>query len=101
MALLGKQCIIETHSEYLINRLRFRIASASPGASLGNLTKIYFVEKHGDTSTFNEVAVNEYGAIPRWPRGFFDESQNEAEQIIRAASQKRLQSVQTDVKRDN
>ena len=25
---LGKQCILETHSEYLINRIRFRIAAA-------------------------------------------------------------------------
>jgi len=99
MALLGKQCIIETHSEYLINRLRFRIACAPPGAPLGNLTKIYFVEKQNDSSTFTEISVNEYGAIPRWPRGFFDESQNEAEQIIQAASSKR-QAVLTRLAHD-
>lgn len=89
MSLLGKQCMIETHSEYLINRLRFRIACASPETPLGQLTKIYFVEKHNDASTFSEITVNEYGAIQRWPQGFFDESQNEAEQIIKAASRKR------------
>jgi predicted ATPase len=93
MSLLGKQCMIETHSEYLINRLRFRIACASPQASLSHLTKIYFVEKHDDSSTFSEITVNEYGAIQSWPRGFFDESQSEAEQIIRAASNKRQAAI--------
>ena len=28
MALCNKQCIVETHSEYFIDRLRFRIAAA-------------------------------------------------------------------------
>jgi predicted ATPase len=93
MAFVGKQCVIETHSEYLVNRLRFRIACAPAGAPLGSLTKIYFVEKHEDSSTYSEVVVNEYGAIQQWPRGFFDESQNEAEQIIRAASSKRQAKV--------
>jgi predicted ATPase len=91
MALLGKQCIIETHSEYLINRLRFRIASAPLDAPLSSSTKIYFVEKKSDTSTFKEIRVNEYGAIPDWPEGFFDQSQDEAEHILRAAATKRGQ----------
>jgi predicted ATPase len=50
------------------------------------------VEKKADTSTFREVLVNEYGAIPDWPEGFFDQSQDEAEQILRAASLKRQNS---------
>jgi predicted ATPase len=89
MALLGKQCVIETHSEYLINRLRFRIARAPQGHPTEGLTKIYFVEKKGDSSVVREVNVNEYGSIQSWPEGFFDQSQSEAEEIIRAASDKR------------
>ncbi len=90
LALVGKQCIIETHSEYLINRLRYRMASSPSNKPLNSLTKIYFVEKKGPNSAFREVGVNDYGAILDWPEGFFDESQNEAEQIIKAASKKRL-----------
>ena len=89
MALLGKQCVIETHSEYLINRLRFRIAAAPIDAPLSPSTKIYFVEKKADTSTFREVIVNDFGAIADWPEGFFDQSQDEAEHILRAASSKK------------
>jgi len=88
MALCSKQCIVETHSEYLIDRLRFRIASAE-GEFLTDNAKIYFVEKPGLNSTFREVKINEYGAIVDWPDGFFDQGQRQAEEILRAAALKR------------
>jgi predicted ATPase len=88
MSLLGKQCVLETHSEYLINRLRFRAAAASTN-EISNAIRMYFVEKPEDTSVFRPVAVNEFGAIPDWPEGFFDQSQSEAEAILRAATRKR------------
>lgn len=88
MALLGKQCIIETHSEYLINRLRFRVASA-PKEELSSLIKTYFVEKREGDSSFREVTINRFGAILDWPVGFFDQSQDESAEILRAATVKR------------
>ncbi|EQB15097.1 AAA family ATPase [Sphingobium lactosutens] len=88
MALCNKQCIVETHSEYLIDRLRFRIAAAE-GNALTDQAKIYFVEKPGAASTFREIKVNEYGAITDWPEGFFDQSQQQAEEILKAAALKR------------
>lgn len=89
MALSNKQCIIETHSEYLIDRIRFRIAAAPPEKELNSQTKIYFVEKPLQGSSFREVAINEYGAISDWPEGFFDQSQQQAEEILRVAAMKR------------
>ena len=89
MALMDKQCLIETHSEYLINRLRFRAAAANADEVTKRMT-IYFVEKKNNRSEFRPVVVNEFGAIPDWPDGFFDQSQDEAEQIIREATRKRL-----------
>lgn len=89
MALCNKQCIVETHSEYFIDRLRFRIAAASPEKELNNQTKIYFVDKQSQGSSFREVEINEYGAITDWPEGFFDQSQQQAEEILRAAAKKR------------
>ena len=96
MALCDKQCIVETHSEYFIDRLRFRIAASSPESELNNLAKIYFVEKPAQNSSFREVAINEYGAIPDWPEGFFDQSQEQAEEILRAAAKKRKASRKKD-----
>lgn len=88
MSLLGKQCLIETHSEHLINRLRLRVASA-PNGMLSPIIKMYFVERTKEGSSFQPVAINEYGAIPDWPKGFFDQSQQEAEEILKAAMAKR------------
>lgn len=85
---LGKQCLIETHSEYLVNRLRFRIAEAD-GDEILKLVKMYFVERKDNTSSLREVQTNEYGAILEWPAGFFDEGALQAESIIRSSSQKR------------
>ena len=89
MALCNKQCIVETHSEYFIDRLRFRIAAAPPENELNKQAKIYFVEKPAQESLFREVEINEYGAISDWPEGFFDQSQQQAEDILRAATVKR------------
>lgn len=89
MALCNKQCIVETHSEYLINRMRFRIAATSSENKLADKIKIYFVEKTSQGSSFREVVVNEYGAISDWPEGFFDQSQKQSEELLRAATMKR------------
>ena len=89
IALSGKQCIVETHSDYFIDRLRFRIAAASPENELQSQAKIYFVEKPSRASSFREVVINEYGAIADWPDGFFDQSQQQAEAIITAALAKK------------
>jgi predicted ATPase len=93
MSLLGKQCVLETHSEYLINRLRFRAAAATTD-EVSKAIRMYFVEKPEDTSVFRPVVVNEFGAIPDWPEGFFDQSQREAEATLRAAMKKRRQAQQ-------
>lgn len=87
---LGKQCVLETHSEYLINRIRFRVAAASVEQNPWvEAVRMYFVERPPEGSTFLEVKINEYGAVVDWPEGFFDQSQQEAEAILRAAMTKR------------
>jgi predicted ATPase len=88
MSMLGKQCILETHSEYLISRLRFR-AAAAEAKQLVDTMEIYFVEKSGNQANFRKVKINEYGAIIDWPEGFFDQSQREAEQTLKAGFAKK------------
>jgi len=91
IVLMGKQCLIETHSEYLINRLRYRAAAEDKANRVTDNLKMYFVEKKDGASNFREVKVNEYGAILDWPEGFFDQSQFESESILRAAAAKKKQ----------
>jgi predicted ATPase len=89
IVLLGKQCLIETHSEYLVNRLRYRAAAEGNDNRVTNNLKVYFVENTDGSSIFREVEVNEFGAILDWPEGFFDQTTQEAEDILRAAMKKR------------
>jgi predicted ATPase len=88
-ALAGRQLIVETHSEYIVSRLRRRIAAA-PDDSLVSAVEIIFAEKNfrGDTH-FRTVRTNEYGGIEEWPKDFFDQSTSEAQEILRAAVKKR------------
>ena len=92
MTQLGKQCLIETHSEYFINRLRYRVAVADDNQIAKN-TMIYFVEKDKKEgySKYREVTINEYGVIEDWPEGFFDESERIAAEILRAGMRKKMQ----------
>lgn len=82
-----RQCIVETHSEYIINRLRLRIAQSSdPEMTKNNI--LYFVNKVESNSFFEKVDINRFGAIPNWPEGFFDQTDKEIEKILIAANNK-------------
>lgn len=88
MAQLGKQCLVETHSEHLINRLRRRIVE-SPGDETLRLLRLYFAEKEAAATRFREVKPNEYGTILNWPEGFFDQGESESLFILQAQQAKR------------
>ena len=91
----GRQLIVETHSEYIVSRLRFRIADA-PDDSLLSTVGIVFAEKNfkGDTR-FRPVRANAFGGIEEWPKDFFDQSTNEAQEILKAAIRKRRAAAPT------
>jgi hypothetical protein len=88
MTKLKKQCIIETHSEYFINRLRYNVA-ISDGSHLSNDIIMYFVEKKDGQSNYRPVMINKYGVIDDWPDGFFDEAEDISSSILRAAMDKK------------
>jgi predicted ATPase len=85
---LEKQCIIETHSEHIVNRLRYK-AITSPKDKVPEKALIYFVEKNQGRSNYRLIRINEYGNIGKWPKGFFDESESNALSIINAIQAKR------------
>lgn len=88
MARAGRQCLVETHSEYLINRLRLRIAE-SDGDANENDVSIYFADNSSGSTKYNPVEVNSFGAIRNWPVGFFDQTQEDTEALVRAGLKKR------------
>lgn len=92
MNALKKQCIIETHSEYLINRLRYLVAM-SETSKIAEDTMIYFVEKEDGHSKYRPITINKYGVIEDWPEGFFDESSKISEAILENGMKKRMQEL--------
>ena len=65
--------IVETHSEYLLKRLRRRMSEKETGKSIdtNNVAICYFEkEENGDNSTITELPISENGSFP-WPDRFF------------------------------
>ena len=86
----GRQLIIETHSEHIINAIRYYIAEAiSPDdETIANDTQIYFVDKNVNGSFFNSIKLDKYANISDWPEGFFDESQINNIKTLKAINNK-------------
>ena len=81
-----RQVIVETHSEYLVTRLRLNsLEELAPGN-----TKILFVEKSPMTgTTYREVESNEFGEIQDWPVGFFDQASSDYKRLILKIAEKK------------
>ena len=90
MILSGKQCLIETHTGFFIDAIRYRIAETeSPGdKKLINDIKVYFAMKDKEGTILKQVEFNEYSGIYFWPDNFFDESIKIADKVINAVNKK-------------
>jgi predicted ATPase len=79
----GRQVIVETHSEYLVNRLR-RHAVEEPESS--ELVKLVFAEQDSKGVTqFRESAIDSDGGLSEdWPSGFLDVASDEAFRLLSA-----------------
>ncbi len=79
----GRQLIVETHSEYMVSRLRRRIVEDADDELL-DLAKVIFAERDRETglTSYREVELSPLGAIEDWPAGFFDQAAEEERAII-------------------
>ena len=64
-----KQYIVETHSEYLINRMRLLIVK---GELKPEDVKLYYMENDGIKTTTYAIELTTNGQIKNAPQGFFD-----------------------------
>lgn len=88
MAQSGRHLIVETHSEYLISRLRRRVAEDEKDR-LQETIGIYFAKRVNGATTYDFVQQNEFGGIEEWPENFFDQATEEEHAILSAAVRKR------------
>lgn len=88
MSKTGRQLIVETHSEYLVTRLR--LAGLKEDADQ-DLYKLLFVEKNGSEGTvYREVKANSFGEIQEWPKGFFDQATNDIRELMIEISKRKI-----------
>jgi predicted ATPase len=88
MSKTGRQLIVETHSEYLVTRLR--LAGLKQDTDQ-DLYKLLFVEKNGSEGTiYREVKSNSFGEIQEWPKGFFDQATNDIRELMIEISKRKI-----------
>lgn len=83
----GRQVILETHSEFVVNRIRRRAAEDHGGAVL-DLVRLHFVEREDGATAIRPVTVTSFGGLRDWPAGFMDQSAREAEAIMEAVQRR-------------
>jgi predicted ATPase len=83
-----KQVLAETHSEYIIDRLRLRVA-LSERNDLADKINILFSDRSDGGTKLLPIELTEFGSVVSWPRDFFDQSQSDVARILSAAAQKR------------
>jgi len=69
MALSGRNSIVETHSDHMINRLVRRIVEDEK-YNLKDLVAIYFARPGKDGSILEPVEIDDYRGIANWPPNF-------------------------------
>lgn len=84
MSKRDRSFIIETHSEYMVTRLR-RLSVETP--SLTDKFKIFFTEIAEAGTEYREIKMDENGFISSWPKNFFDHAGNDLMAIMQKAAE--------------
>jgi len=82
----GRQIVVETHSEHLVNRLRRHIAEGTEVEK--EAIGILFAQQTDGITQYHAAEINEIGGIVNWPQGFLDLGANEAKELLYAAKAK-------------
>jgi predicted ATPase len=73
--------LVETHSEYLVSRIRVRVAE---GRAEPARIRVLFVQRTGGVAEVRNLQLGSLGDLNEWPVGFFDASENEAASLVEA-----------------
>ena len=85
----GRQLIVETHSEYLITRLRLR---SMQKPEISNSFSFVFTEQEHENwnpvstkspyTIYRTVRPDDKGELPEWPTGFFDQVTTDVQALL-------------------
>lgn len=83
----GKQVIVETHSEHIIERLRLRVVQDRTN-TINSESAIYFFDNGPEVA--KPIVISKYGAVIDWPSGFFDESMAQTTRILDTTMKRKI-----------
>lgn len=89
MIIAGKQIIIETHSEHIVNAIRVLTAEDESGELVGK-SSISFIDAESERPILHELSIKSDGTILDLPRHFFGEAISLSGRLLRA--QKRFRN---------
>ena len=84
----GRQLLIETHSEYLVTRLRLRVAENTEVRDQFNFIFTEWDSEAG--TTYRAVHADSDGLIHDWPKGFFDQVGTDVRALLKIAAAKKI-----------
>ncbi|HDR8252231.1 MULTISPECIES: DUF3696 domain-containing protein [Bacillus] len=70
----GRKLVIETHSEHIINRLRYNVKRTPV---LLEKINILFFEKEDASIIYSDIEITKEGRLAYWPTNFFDQTYND------------------------
>lgn len=78
---IGVQLIIETHSDHILNGIRI---ATKKGIIKSEQTQIYYFRKEKDRleTIVDMIEINQYGAIAKYPKHFFDQFDNDLDELL-------------------
>jgi len=83
LVLAGKQVLLETHSEHMVNAIRVLVAEQDDGTLTGRCN-IFYIRACGDGPQVQTLSIGANGTVPEWPYEFFGEASNLAGRLLRA-----------------
>jgi len=92
--LTGRQIVLETHSEHLINRLRRRVAEDETSVT-SSAIRLLFADQRDGVTTYSVSDINEVGGLSTdWPKGFLDVASDESTRLLQQSLAKKRANVE-------
>lgn len=83
MVKAGKQVLIETHSEHLVNAIRV-LAAEDPSNEVAKRVGIIFMEMTASGPVVHNLNLQPDGTVPDWPPSFFGEAMSLSSRLLKA-----------------
>ena len=84
------QIILESHSEHLLRRFQRRVAE---GKAISKDMKFYFLSTKNGVAKADDLILNEWGEIEKWPEDFFGDEMGEIAAIAKEGIRRRMEKA--------